>query len=338
MNSFESIKPRERNRKLLIVEGQHEKNKLFKLIFDCFSEIQINMDDVWVYGTNIYQLYKDIQDEYGENWFEDDVDLPYIISNKKGNVPVCYKNDFTHILMVFDYERHDPNFSEEKIVQLQKYFVDSTDIGKLYINYPMLESYQDFQSLPDALFEEKRISRTLQTGIQYKTEVKNSRIAKLVDFPEKMKEILLKRFMIGDRMVCETCVEQVLQISNSEKLHESIHSILKQVVPMEQIDTATYQFEHMIKEKQYLLEGKSYWVYMRDIFKEIITHNICKANKLQGGEYQIAKKNLKEAFYDLDFVEVLKRQNDDSRDPISGIIWVLNTCVFVVSEYKFFFE
>lgn len=56
---------RNRSQTLLIVEGNHEKNELFWLIFKCFPEINIDMDNVWIYGTNIYLLYEDIVKEYG---------------------------------------------------------------------------------------------------------------------------------------------------------------------------------------------------------------------------------------------------------------------------------
>ena len=54
---------RNRSQTLLIVEGNHEKNELFWLIFKCFPEINIDMDNVWIYGTNIYLLCEDIVKE-----------------------------------------------------------------------------------------------------------------------------------------------------------------------------------------------------------------------------------------------------------------------------------
>lgn len=66
MNDYE-VETRKRGQTLLIVEGYHEKNALFKLLFECFPEINIDIDDVWIYGTNIYLLYEDIVKEYGEN-------------------------------------------------------------------------------------------------------------------------------------------------------------------------------------------------------------------------------------------------------------------------------
>ena len=53
MNEFNSIKPRVRNQTLIIVEGNHEKNTLFYLLLKCFPEMKIEMENVWIYGTNI---------------------------------------------------------------------------------------------------------------------------------------------------------------------------------------------------------------------------------------------------------------------------------------------
>ena len=76
---------RKRRRTLLIVEGDHEKNILFKALFQAFPEMGINYEDVWIYGTNIYILYNDIVKEYGADWANtgDDIDLPLVISKKK---------------------------------------------------------------------------------------------------------------------------------------------------------------------------------------------------------------------------------------------------------------
>lgn len=64
-----------------------------------------------------------------------DVDLPFVVSRKKYPDELRYKEDFVNIVLVFDYERHDTYFLEDKILAMQQYFVDSTDVGKLYINY-----------------------------------------------------------------------------------------------------------------------------------------------------------------------------------------------------------
>ena len=59
MNNY-AVETRRRSRSLLVVEGKHEKDELFWLIFKCFPEMNIDIGDVWIYGTNIYKLYEDI--------------------------------------------------------------------------------------------------------------------------------------------------------------------------------------------------------------------------------------------------------------------------------------
>ena len=59
-------------------------------------------------------LYEDIIREYGDDWENEwtDIDLPFVISKKKNLENLCYKNDFANIILVFDYERHDPQFTK----------------------------------------------------------------------------------------------------------------------------------------------------------------------------------------------------------------------------------
>ncbi|MDY2651989.1 MULTISPECIES: hypothetical protein [Eisenbergiella] len=128
-----------------------------------------DLDDVIVYGTNIYQLYLDINREYEDDWEE--VDLPFIVSKKKGYKTPVRKTDFINIVLVFDYGRHDPNFSEEKILKMQTYFVDSADAGQLYLNYPMIESYQHLLAIPDSDYADRSVPVNLQPGLQYKNLV-----------------------------------------------------------------------------------------------------------------------------------------------------------------------
>ncbi len=186
---------------MLIVEGNHEKNKLFWLIFKCFPEINIDMDEIWIYGTNIYQLYADIVKEYGEKWAEenDDIDLPFVVSKKQCPDMLRYKEDFTNIILVFDYERHDKKFSEKKILEMQKCFVDATDMGKLYINYPMIESYQHLRQLPDCDFAERKVPVALQPGKEYKSLVKKETIFRsIIDFPQKIDDLPTAKYQLAD--------------------------------------------------------------------------------------------------------------------------------------------
>lgn len=172
MSDFSWLKSDRRRRRFVIVEGRHEKDKLMWLLLKCFPEIDIQLEDILVYGTNIYLLYQEIVNEYGEDWSDCDIDLPYLFSKKQGINPVLRKTAFVDIVLIFDYEHHDPNFAKEKIVQMQEYFQDSTDVGKLYLNYPMVEAYQHLLSLPDLEYKNRNISMGNFQSNLYKNFVK----------------------------------------------------------------------------------------------------------------------------------------------------------------------
>lgn len=326
---------RKRSQTLLIVEGNHEKNELFRLLFRCFPEMKISMEDIWIYGTNIYMLYDDIVKEYGEEWEEDDIDLPFVISKKQGMAPLRYKDDFTNIILVFDYERHDTNFAEEKIIRMQKCFMDSTDMGKLYINYPMIESYQHLRSLPDEEYADRKISVSLQPGKRYKAIVrKESVIHKIIEFPNRLNDLLEKHFYISDTISREKCCEKILAIRTGENLPGQIQKILAGVINDEFADTANYQLADMIEKVNYADSLQTYWEYMRNVFQQIVWHNIYKAGALQYHDASIEWEKYREYFDGIDVKEILKIQNAASKNSETGIIWVLCTCVFLIPEYN----
>lgn len=329
---------RKRNQTLLIVEGNHEKNELFWLIFKCFPEIHISMDNVWIYGTNIYMLYEDIVKEYGSDWAEneDDVDLPYIISKKKQWEKRRYKINFTNIIMVFDYERHDTGFDEKKIIAMQSYFMDASDRGKLYINYPMIESYQHLKTLPDTDYAERKIPTTMQPGREYKALIKKETIiGKYIEFPHRVESLLSERYGVYDEAGRIRCCNEILNISDKEHIEMFLLDALKQVITDARIHTATYQLADWIEKLGYAYKSQTYWQQMRELFQQIIKHNICKANRIQNNCYQIKEGQYQECFENLDFTEILKIQNMSSQDSLKGVIWVLNTCILFVAEYNF---
>ena len=326
---------RKRSQNLLIVEGKHEKNELFGLLFLCFPEMKISMEDIWIYGTNIYMLYDDITKEYGDEWEKDDIDLPFVISKKQGIVPRRYKEDFTNIILVFDYERHDTKFAEDKIVRMQKCFMDPTDMGKLYINYPMIESYQHLCALPDKNYVERKVPVSLQPGGKYKSLVrKESVIRKLIEFPHRMNDLLKHHFEILDTKSRKDCCEKIFAIQSKADLLGQIQSILDGVIQENRMNTAKYQIEDMVKKVDYAEARQTYWQYMRDVFKQIILHNICKARRVQYNSPSIEPGKYREYFERIDLTEILNIQNTVSKNNETGFIWVLCTCVFLVPEYN----
>ena len=105
MNSY-GVEVRRRRQNLLIVEGEHEKNQLFWLIFKCFPEIDINMEDVWVYGTNIYMLYEDVDVNEGVNGCMPNLYTVADLDNDQDNelILTCAKySNQTPVAMLYEF-------------------------------------------------------------------------------------------------------------------------------------------------------------------------------------------------------------------------------------------
>lgn len=332
MNNQSGFVPRRRSQSMIVVEGNHEKNKLFSLLFDCFPELHIDKDDIWIYGTNIYQLYNDIVKEYGDDWIETDIDLPFVVSKKKYPNELRYKSDFINIILVFDYERQDPNFSEEKTLQMQSYFKDAADVGQLYINYPMVESYQE---LPDSLdeFLSKKWQYPMKPGKYYKKQVKNTIMQEYVELPNRFDEILFERFHMSDQTLRTQCIRKFLSLNNAGTLLGDITSILVDNLDKRCKDTAIGQFYDLISRSQYVKQGITYWQYMRQMFQTIIKMHMRKAIGIQlhnmhlNSEYEIEIGRI-----ELD--TILSLQNEASQKAMDPFIWILNTCIFIIPEYN----
>ena len=261
-----------------------------------------------------------------------DVDLPFVISKKEHPETIYYRNDFTNIVLVFDYERHDPAFSEEKILEMQHCFEDSTDMGKLYLNYPMIESYLHLKSVPDEEYINRKIPVSLQPGDRYKGMVKSeSVIEKIVELPHRIDDLLAgDRYQVSNSEKRNGCCDAILKVSTNE-LEKELEEILHVVGDEKKEKTLKYQLKDWIIKTGYICENQTYWEYMRKVFQEIVCHNIRKAAKIQNEE----ENDLRKQFEQLDLSEILDVQNEISRDVEKGFIWVLSTCVLVIPDYNF---
>lgn len=134
---------------LLIVEGERQEKAFLDSLCKAY-----NIDDgnktIYSYNTNIYELY--------ERVFEPNLDeldsLDFLLTLKETSINIEQKHlittkEYSDILLIFDYEPQDERFDVVKIKRMMEYFSESTENGKLYINYPMLEAYKHFCSIPN---------------------------------------------------------------------------------------------------------------------------------------------------------------------------------------------
>lgn len=153
------------NKVLFIVEGESDEVQFLKRMFQkCFS---VQNYEIYSYKTNIHVLAQLLYNEYPD--FEsDEIDIKLVLRSMEKNE---YKREilsqkYRDIYLIFDFEpQHDtPHF--DTVQRMIRFFNDSTDRGKLYINYPMMQSYKHFSPLPDDNFASKKVS--LEQIKQYK--------------------------------------------------------------------------------------------------------------------------------------------------------------------------
>ncbi len=95
---------------------------------------------------NIYMLWSKLkEDEYDTDLISVLKEMNDDISEKLRDVDV---NDFAEIYLFFDYDGHNDNIPKELrdsdvLEEMLKTFDNETELGKLYISYPMVESIRD---------------------------------------------------------------------------------------------------------------------------------------------------------------------------------------------------
>ena len=343
MSEFSGVAPAKRGQVLLIVEGAKQEPQFLMLLSRCFPNLSISKENIITYCTNIYVLYDEIVKEYGTTWFEDkeDIDLPFIVTRKSA-VPLR-KTSFTDIILIFDYERQDPYFTEKKIANMQSHFSDTTDMGKLYINYPMLASYKDFKEFPDSLYQHKRAFVLPQHAPEgevaienYKKAVSDTFVDRSVGFYERLQVILQNNKIDASRL--GVVLNSLLSLSGDSDevaLLEQVRSILTVfALPEDKLKALAYQIRGEILKRGYYQSGLDYWTFLQGLIKNIIVANICKANMIQYGKYDVSSGMLKKIYSTIDYGAILREQNRCSAG-IDGFLWVLNTGVFFVIDYNF---
>lgn len=333
---------RVRRKSLFLVEGYEEYRKFLPLIWRAFPELRINEDVVIVYETNIYILYAELVSEYSDEIFDEaneiDVDLPYLVSKNKGLDTRLYKSDFSDIFLIFDYERQDPRYNNEKIQQLQRYFSDATDVGQLYLNYPMLESYFDIETLPDETYSNKKIKvdNLWDKNDKYKNIVSSRPYVGIIQLPTIIKNLLEKKVGITDAKDVDAATHELLSISDSEDMVTRISKILNDHGAMCDIQEMSHLLCAKIGCCGYVGESFNYYVYVRALLSQIILHNISKAIYIMNQNNEISPGNLnKHDFENVSHDQILNTQIIDGSTSNGNFIWILSTALFIVPDFSF---
>lgn len=229
------------NKILLITEGTRPDKTLVEKLLTFYKEKKESIDYCIVeYKTNIHMLYEHIKEEYGDDI--EDISIIPILSEKNSDFQYK-KDDFSEIYLFFDYDIHHYMFSEklsieklnEHLQEMLYYFNNETgDLGKLYINYPMVESFfideskeieinslkaykqssdinknkGKFLQKPES-FLEKNSDRILRYHVKIETELvkETENYSSYRDYQEITQLMILK--MQLDKYVCKNLVREL---------------------------------------------------------------------------------------------------------------------------------
>ena len=141
---------------LFVFEGEKREPTLFRTMMHLFFP-QIKDKILCSYKNNIYNLYREMN-ETGETQ-----DIVSILRQKWKGKPdnpftaISATSDISEIYLFFDYDCQNQTKGNQLTIQqlnrqiqeLLSFFNDETANGKLYINYPMIESIRYTKQLPD---------------------------------------------------------------------------------------------------------------------------------------------------------------------------------------------
>lgn len=141
---------------LLLFEGAVRENQYYKVIKKAL-EGKINSNvNFYCYKTNIYVLYDEISKDPS-------LDIVFLLRERAlkqkdiENYEMLSNTSFGEIYLIFDLDPQDANYSENVIQAMLNLFDNETEHGKLYLNYPMIESFKHFETIPDPNYNSYKI-------------------------------------------------------------------------------------------------------------------------------------------------------------------------------------
>jgi hypothetical protein len=145
------------NNVLFIVEGDSDEVQFLRnMLGKCFAQ---NNFQIYSYKTNIHILAQVLYNDYPD-FEDDDIDIKLVLRSLETN---DYKRqilsqEYRDVFLIFDFDpQHDtPHF--DTLRRMIAFFNDSTDRGKLFINYPMMQSFKHFGILPDDTFKDRKVN------------------------------------------------------------------------------------------------------------------------------------------------------------------------------------
>lgn len=145
------------NRVLFIVEGENAEVELFSTLLRILNPgVEY---DFYSYSTNIHSLAQILFNNY-RDFDKEEIDIRLVLRSEESDEEKrsILSQKYRDIFLIFDFDPQHDFCHFDTVRRMIEFFDDSTSNGKLFINYPMLESVRHLNDLPDDSFKERNVS------------------------------------------------------------------------------------------------------------------------------------------------------------------------------------
>lgn len=146
---------------LFVFEGKKREPQLYRTIERLYFPKK-NDNIICSFGNNIYDLYNELT-EYGYGGDIVSLMRERLANRGDNTLSNIRTSDISEIFLFFDYDFQNQQLTLEEInnrvEKMLTLFDNETDNGKLYINYPMIESIYYTKELPDNAYAHYVVSR-----------------------------------------------------------------------------------------------------------------------------------------------------------------------------------
>ncbi len=146
---------------LFIFEGNEREPRLYRTLEKLYFPRE-NDNIICSFGNNIYGLYEELM-AYGDGGDIVALMRERLADRGDSTLNGIRNSDVSEIFLFFDYDFQNSQLAldeiNKRVEEMLTLFDDETGNGKLYINYPMIESIRYTKELPDEEYVNYVVSR-----------------------------------------------------------------------------------------------------------------------------------------------------------------------------------
>jgi hypothetical protein len=212
------------NRNILcVVEG--EKTEL-KILAELDNKFIGENFIFFPFGTNIYQVYHRYINEVSEIGEEIDMFIFLKSFDQQGILKDKLKRDFRAIYLFVDLDGHDPlaNRYLECLPKMLSIFDNETENGKLYVSYPMVESFnhpiqqaETSEILKGRKYKE-HVAKICDTRIN---QFSNNNLDKAEWSKILIQHVKVINFLVNDNFSYPTLHQDAIQMFSQKLIYEN---------------------------------------------------------------------------------------------------------------------